>query len=213
MASWVLLSDNNFEASPPILFVNTHFDHRGKTARLESAKLIRQRIEKLRLIADRPVVIVTGDFNTAEASAPYQAFLDGHDDLVDTYRVKHKEKGPTEGTFNGFKGTDGGSRIDWILASKSCSVLDAQIDRYEEDGRYPSDHFPVTAVLQLPIVAGKLGYIRRSLKGVGIGRETQTLMMMVKPRLIIEEDDERVLGTSSVTEGVTVDLPSFGRGS
>ena len=45
-------------------------------------------------------------------------------------------------------------------------------------------------------VLGKLPYISRLFKNVGIGRETQTLMMMVTPRIIIqEEEEERVLGT------------------
>lgn len=147
MASWVLLNDREAESAPPILFVNTHFDHRGRTARLEAAKLIRKQIDKLRTIAGNPVTIVTGDFNTPEGSEPYNAFLEGNDELVDTYRVAHKEKASDEGTFNGFRGTSSGGRIDWILASKNLKVISAEIDRTNENGRYPSDHFPVTAVL------------------------------------------------------------------
>ena len=147
MATWVLLNDKENEDAPAILFVNTHFDHRGKVARLESAKLIRKRIAKLRTIADQPMTIVTGDFNTAEASEPYQAFLEGNEDLVDTYRVVHETVEDNEGTFNGFRGRSAGSRIDWILASPRWKTLEAAIDRTEENGQYPSDHYPVTAVL------------------------------------------------------------------
>ncbi len=47
----------------------------------------------------------------------------------------------------------------------------------------------------LPIVS-KLPYISRLFTNVGIGRETNTLMMMVTPRIIIqEEEEERILGT------------------
>lgn len=47
----------------------------------------------------------------------------------------------------------------------------------------------------MPIL-GKLPYVSRLFKNVGTGRETQTLMMMVTPRIIIqEEEEERVLGT------------------
>lgn len=43
----------------------------------------------------------------------------------------------------------------------------------------------------------KLPYINRLFKNVGIGRETQSLMMMVTPRIIIqEEEEEAILGTS-----------------
>lgn len=47
----------------------------------------------------------------------------------------------------------------------------------------------------MPILS-KLPYVNRLFKNVAIGRETQTLMMMVTPRIIIqEEEEERVLGT------------------
>jgi len=40
----------------------------------------------------------------------------------------------------------------------------------------------------------KLPYINRLFKNVGIGRETQSLMMMVTPRIIIQEEEEDKLG-------------------
>lgn len=40
----------------------------------------------------------------------------------------------------------------------------------------------------------KLPYINRLFKNVGIGRETQSLMMMVTPRIIIQEEEEEALG-------------------
>ncbi len=147
MASWVLLSDNQQETSQPILFVNTHFDHRGVEARQQAAELIRQRIAKLRSIANNPRAIVTGDFNTAAGGAPYQALLQGNDQLIDTYRGQHPEPADDEGTFSAFRGTTSGARIDWILASPTFRILSADIERRNFDGRNPSDHFPVTAVL------------------------------------------------------------------
>ena len=43
----------------------------------------------------------------------------------------------------------------------------------------------------------KLPYINRLFKNVGIGRETQSLMMMVTPRIIIQEEEEERLGIPS----------------
>jgi len=40
----------------------------------------------------------------------------------------------------------------------------------------------------------KVPYINRLFKNVGIGRETQSLMMMVTPRIIIQEEEEERLG-------------------
>jgi general secretion pathway protein D len=45
----------------------------------------------------------------------------------------------------------------------------------------------------VPILS-KLPYINRLFKNVGIGRETQSLMMMVTPRIIIQEEEEQLLG-------------------
>ena len=45
-------------------------------------------------------------------------------------------------------------------------------------------------------ILDKLPYISRLFKNVGIGRETQSLMMMVTPRIIIQEEEEGKLGVS-----------------
>lgn len=148
MATWVLLQDKMAGKGSAVLFINTHFDHRGAVARQAAAQLIRQRIPRLAKIADRPHVIVTGDFNTGENSPPYEAFLKDNDELADTYRSLHGERKADEGTFNGWQGRTAGPRIDWILAGPSLTPREAAIDRTQEDGRYPSDHFPVTAILE-----------------------------------------------------------------
>ncbi len=43
-------------------------------------------------------------------------------------------------------------------------------------------------------ILNKLPYVNRLFKNVGIGRETQSLMMMVTPRIIIQEEEEERLG-------------------
>ena len=40
----------------------------------------------------------------------------------------------------------------------------------------------------------KIPYVNRLFSNVGIGRETQSLMMMVTPRIIIQEEEEQLLG-------------------
>lgn len=145
MASWVKLKDKSSDNKRPILYVNTHFDHRGQEARFESAKLIRRWASKF---TDCDVV-VTGDFNSGEGSKPYQAmFGEEKDDVlvVDTYRTIKPERGAAEGTFSGFKAeSTQGERIDWIGVSEGFDVIDAAILHASRDGRTPSDHFPVTA--------------------------------------------------------------------
>lgn len=50
-------------------------------------------------------------------------------------------------------------------------------------------------------VMNKLPYINRLFKNVGIGRETQSLMMMVTPRIIIQEEEEEKLGIGGFGTG------------
>ena len=51
--------------------------------------------------------------------------------------------------------------------------------------------------LGVPLLS-KIPYVDRLFRNVSIGRETESLMMMVTPRIIIqEEEEERLLGVSS----------------
>jgi len=150
MASWVLLSDNHHESAATVLFVNTHFDHRGAQARTQSAALLRSRLDQLRNIAHQPLLIVTGDFNTSDNSPAYHTLLRDNPHLIDAYRTLHPTQRGGEGTFNGFQGKTDGAKIDWILNDPRLKSLTAEIDRRHFDSRYPSDHFPVTAVLERP---------------------------------------------------------------
>jgi general secretion pathway protein D len=48
-------------------------------------------------------------------------------------------------------------------------------------------------------ILDKIPYLDRLFKNVGIGRETQSLMMMVTPRIIIQEEEEEKLGINPTT--------------
>ncbi|MEP7273428.1 MAG: endonuclease/exonuclease/phosphatase family protein [Acidobacteriota bacterium] len=154
MVTWVKLRDRLYRNSKPLVFFNTHFDHRGTTARIESAKLLRTRIDAL---GDTARVIVTGDFNSAEASEAYIALF-GSDKgrrspVVDAYRVAHPERAPNEASFSNFVGgKNDGPRIDWIGFSRDWIVESSSIDRTEQNGRFPSDHYPVNAVVRMKAV-------------------------------------------------------------
>jgi endonuclease/exonuclease/phosphatase family metal-dependent hydrolase len=149
MATWLKLWDKTNQSS--FYVINTHFDHRGAIARKQSAAQIRKFVNEL---PKGSSVIVTGDFNAGANSAPYQAMFGdsaatGESPLLDSYAIKHVNDDEPSGTFNGFKGTADGARIDWIAVSRNISIESANIDRIAFDGRYPSDHFPVNAVLRL----------------------------------------------------------------
>jgi endonuclease/exonuclease/phosphatase family metal-dependent hydrolase len=94
------LRDRNALDLPPIAYFNTHFDHRGRKARLESARLLRRKISDL---ARGCRVVLTGDFNSAEGGDPYAALFGPADPksraLIDTFRAAHPARSVGEGTF------------------------------------------------------------------------------------------------------------------
>ena len=124
---------------------NAHWDHESQPSRERSAELLLERIAG-RTAADP--VIVTGDFNAGEDNPAFRRLVE-HDrtHLGDTFRALHPAADHV-GTFNGFTGEREGDKIDAVLASPEWTVLEASIVRLNEDGRYPSDHFPVTAILR-----------------------------------------------------------------
>ncbi|MEO0334695.1 MAG: endonuclease/exonuclease/phosphatase family protein, partial [Bacteroidota bacterium] len=96
IATWVILQ--NKSTGDKVLVCNTHFDHRGDIARLESAKLLQK---KLPTLADDASVILMGDFNSDPDSAPYQALNDGNN-LVDAYVSSELPPVGPEKSFSGF---------------------------------------------------------------------------------------------------------------
>jgi endonuclease/exonuclease/phosphatase family metal-dependent hydrolase len=148
IASWVRLRDRELPEEPPLLFLNTHFDHVGEQARLESARLLRRKAGELGAGCR---IVVAGDFNAAEATPPYAAlFTDDAEGprLVDSFRTLAPRPSGPEGTFNRFDpAVIDGPRIDWIGCSADWRVIAAGIDRTVVAGRTPSDHWAVTTTL------------------------------------------------------------------
>ena len=146
IVTWLRLRDRTDGRT--FIVTNTHFDHRGKKARLNSAVLLR---EKMTQIAEGDPVIIMGDFNCDEESEPYAQLLGQPEGqtpwLIDSYRAVNPEHTDQEATYHGFRGKTKGSRIDWVLHTHQFQTLTANIDTTHEGVKYPSDHFPVTATL------------------------------------------------------------------
>ena len=148
LATWVKLRDRQDPQGREVLFLNTHWDYAGTSARENSARLVRERI---RNHANGVPVIVSGDLNCTEDDEPYSVLIGVGDDslqLTDSYRAIHPDRQTDEATFHGFKGTEAGSRIDFILHDPHLVTIDAGIDRKHRADRFPSDHYPVTALLR-----------------------------------------------------------------
>jgi endonuclease/exonuclease/phosphatase family metal-dependent hydrolase len=137
---------------------NLHLSHASQPSRERSAELLAERISK-RASSDR--VVVLGDLNAGESN-PVMQYLTGKlpkittggakgvasPQLVDTFRVLHSEAVEV-GTYHGFNGATNEERIDHVLVQPAVRVLEAAIVRDNENGRYPSDHYPVFARLRL----------------------------------------------------------------
>ncbi len=125
---------------------NTHFDHVGDVARVESSKLILKKINEIN--AKKLPVLLTGDFNLKEETAPIKEMLVGLD--LAKNKSLTKPFGP-DGTFSGFQfNKPVKDRIDHIFVSKKgIKVLKFATLSDSKDCRYPSDHLPVYAEIDL----------------------------------------------------------------
>jgi endonuclease/exonuclease/phosphatase family metal-dependent hydrolase len=156
ICSWARFVDRDGSA---FSHYNLHLDHESQPSREKSTALLLQRI------AARPVptepVIVTGDFNTGESNPALPVLLGpggpaavpatgaAAPPFVDTFRQLHRDAKEV-GSFSNFVfGQTSGEKIDYVLVRPGTTVLSAGIVRTGENGRYPSDHFPVVARVQL----------------------------------------------------------------
>jgi endonuclease/exonuclease/phosphatase family metal-dependent hydrolase len=128
---------------------NAHLDHESQPAREKGLKLIAERMAARE--GEDPALLM-GDFNAGEKNDAIR-FITGKAEekpaleLVDSFRAAH----PVEtnvGTFHGFKGQPIEDKIDYILVEPGAKVVKSEIDRRSFEGRYPSDHFPVSAVIR-----------------------------------------------------------------
>ena len=124
---------------------NTHFDSKGKDARLQSASLINERIQTL--TGNKPVA-VTGDFNFQPDSVPYSEMISKG--LSDSKKISEYDPRGSEGTFNGFRfGATQKRRIDFIFVNDKVKVKKYEVINNSKDRIYPSDHFPVAVELEI----------------------------------------------------------------
>ncbi|MEO9137550.1 MAG: endonuclease/exonuclease/phosphatase family protein [Jatrophihabitans sp.] len=114
---------------------NTHFDHLGSTARVQSAALIASWLHA----EDDRRWIVLGDLNAEPGSPPLRTLADAG--FVDSLPP---DAGGTEHSFSGAMDR---TRIDYVLVGPGVRTVTAWIGHDRPLGRLPSDHWPVVADL------------------------------------------------------------------
>jgi len=142
VATWAVLTDKNTGRS--YMVINTHFDHVGKRARLESIKLIFSFVTQSRFLDYRTIVM--GDLNNGPDDEPYQ-WLQEQQRFQDSYEVAPFRSGPV-GTFNAFRYDHLSPRIDYIFVDPLMKVKSYQVLQEQKNGILPSDHWPVLVVVE-----------------------------------------------------------------
>lgn len=142
LASWVRLRDK--VSGKAMLVVSVHFDHEGEVARRESAQLL------LRWLAGQKqgdAIIALGDFNSTPDTVQVQAMRAVLRD------ARSASQAPAYGpmaSFNDFKfGLAPDKLIDYIFVGARIRVLKYAVLTDSDGQRYPSDHFPVLARIEL----------------------------------------------------------------
>ncbi|MDB5282216.1 MAG: endonuclease/exonuclease/phosphatase family protein [Bacteroidota bacterium] len=141
ICSWVQLKEKSTGA---VFFVfNTHFDHKGKLARRNSAALLRRTVDSL---AGNNPVIVIGDFNLTPDDAGYATMTD-----KSTYKVPLNDsymEGALTYTDCGFNVSNTHcNRIDYIFYSPQYSKSEYTVHTDNNGTYYPSDHLTVSVIL------------------------------------------------------------------
>lgn len=143
ICSWGKFRDNL--SGKIFYFFNSHFDHQGKVARRESAKLL---LSKIGEIAGEYPVFAVGDYNAEPESEPIQILL-STGQLLNAYQTTLVPPYGTEGTFHNYK-LEGPftKRIDHILHTGGIKVLKYATLNETPGGRFPSDHYPIMVVAE-----------------------------------------------------------------
>lgn len=152
ICTWAAMS-----APVPLLFLNTHIDHKARRAQLNSMDLL---IATAQEYADRMPVVLTGDFNYNPNSPPYTRLAAS---MRDSYLEDPRQADDHSVTFHGFSGrksvhdpedgrTAGEGRIDYIwlkgdVRVECCRILHDQPG--DDPDLYPSDHWPVLCDLMV----------------------------------------------------------------
>lgn len=125
-----------------ITVFNTHWDHRGQKAREHSAKLILPHLKKPNL----GQIVVMGDFNATETNPAIKTLTDSG--LINSYLSLHAAN-ENRNTFHPWNGQTAGRRtIDHIFLSGNPPIKKSWIEHHHRNGQWPSDHYPVVAVIE-----------------------------------------------------------------
>jgi endonuclease/exonuclease/phosphatase family metal-dependent hydrolase len=148
ICTWVRLTET---ATGESFYVyNVHLDPASLASREYSVHLLLKE-----LVGRNPAdpAIVMGDFNMDidnPAMTPLQRIGANllNDPMIDVWGALHPNQ-PSVTTYQAFGAEPQGPCLDHIFIDDSVGILETAVDARSFGGRYPSDHFPVIATVEL----------------------------------------------------------------
>lgn len=137
VCTWAVLRDR--ATGFTYAHVNTHLDNASEEARLNGAKLVREKV----LSFDMPVVC-TGDFNVNEGSEVYNIMADGP--IGDSKALAPDTM--SSGTYHDYFpiAMSQKSPIDYIFVTKATAAPQVyRVLNHRVNGRFASDHYAIYA--------------------------------------------------------------------
>ena len=137
---------HHLAAARTVYVFNTHLSLRRGQGQIDSVNLI---LERVGALPAGSAVIVLGDFNNVAEQSDLWRVATRHG-LDDVWVVADERRGPAL-TLSDFGPPGDGrtERVDWILVGGPIGVRFVETVLHNDGGRYPSDHYPVAARLEV----------------------------------------------------------------
>lgn len=135
----------NTKENQKIRICNSHLDNLLPKAREYGLKKLMEIIEEEQEKEELPIILM-GDFNAVPNSKLIEDFKAGKLSNKKLIPVQDIDKNMYKAaTRDIFKRTQKGVHIDYIFVSEEIKVVNAEIIKYNVNGKYPSDHYPLMA--------------------------------------------------------------------
>ena len=120
-----------------------HLDHELESTRLDQAKILLQQLAIFN--PSKLPVLLMGDFNSPPQSLTHNHLLTDGPNWIDPWHEKRQPERPSTHHFGKEKLES--ARIDWILIPQIWRCQSIEMDQTQQQGIYPSDHYPILASL------------------------------------------------------------------
>jgi len=144
--NWVRLKDK--KSAKDFRVLNLHLDHKSQLAREHQTNLV---LDESAQYPNSYPQLLCGDFNASAENKVYENVISAG--WHDTYTAIHgnAEPGYTVHLFQGdkYEKKGQGKKIDFVFARGEVESIESDIIKDHVNGKYPSDHYFVSAEIKL----------------------------------------------------------------